>query len=541
MISAAARYALLIPLVASAFVGIAAAPLSEPDEARYAEIGREMLESGDWVTPRLNGLPYFEKPPLVYWLTAASFAAFGERELSARLVVVVAALLGLAVTAWVAGRLFGEDTRFFAAVLLGTSPLYFGLGHALTLDLPVAMLVTAATGCFVVAIVRDPPGRGALLVGGWAAAALATLTKGLIGLALPLATAGVLLVIARRWRDLFGLEWIRGGLLYSAIVLPWFVAVSLRNPRFLWFFFVHEHLMRYASTVHERTGPLWYYVPVVLAGTLPWSLLAIDRLASRPGARRIGGDCATLACIVWAAVPFVLFSTAGSKLPGYILPSLPPLAILAARAQEALVRCRGLAAWTALVTLAAAVAGWLAVFGPPIRVRWWADAAPVVGPAAALLAAAAGASASVLWVERRFGSLRALLVLAGEALAILVMAASWRDLLPNERGLAMAVKASLVPGARVVSYAHYLQAIPFYAHVRESVVHVPGELAFGAGLVGDGDYHWKTDDRLVAEWAKPDPLLLIIKPRDLERLAPRLRPAPRIVARFERRVVASNR
>lgn len=209
--------------------------LIKPDEGRYAEIAREMAVSGDWVTPRLNGIKYFEKPPLQYWSTAAAYKAFGEDEWTARLWPALTGLLGI-LLAWYAGRrLFGEQAGMFASVALASSLLYLGMGHFNTLDMGLACFLEAAVFGFLLA--QDGNQRWMLFA--WAALALAVLSKGIVALVLTGATLVLYSLLTRDFSPWRRLEPLRGIVIFLVITAPWFVAVSIANPEFPRFFFIH--------------------------------------------------------------------------------------------------------------------------------------------------------------------------------------------------------------------------------------------------------------------------------------------------------------
>ncbi len=308
-------------------------PLARPDEGRYGEIAREMAHSGDWITPRLNGIKYFEKPPLQYWATAVAYQTLGEDERSARLWTTLCGFLTLILTACLARQVgLGPAGGLVAASVLAGSLYPALLGHINTLDTGVAAFLTATLSCFLQAQ-RSPASRRWMLLAG-ACAGLAMLSKGLIGLVLP--GLGLMLYTLVN-RDLSGWRRLHPGLALLACLLvagPWFVLVSWRNPEFPHFFFIHEHFERFTSTVHRRVEPAWYFLPLLLGGLLPWTLLL-------PGALRAGwqspprngeGFRSGRFLLMYAIGVVAFFSASGSKLPGYIAPAFPALAVLLAQA-----------------------------------------------------------------------------------------------------------------------------------------------------------------------------------------------------------------
>ncbi|MCG6886279.1 MAG: glycosyltransferase family 39 protein [Proteobacteria bacterium] len=310
--------------------------LVDPDEGRYAEIPREMVASGDWITPRLNGFKYFEKPVLHYWVTAISLSLFGDTNGAARLGVVLLAFLGALWILYLGRRLFGPDAGMYAFLVLCSSLMYVLLGHLNILDLDVSVYLSLGIGALLLAQTqrdRPPTVRNWMLVG-WAALALATLSKGLIGLVLP----GVALVLYTLWQRDWAL-WKhlhlgKGLVLFLLITVPWFVLVSRANPEFAQFFFIHEHLERYTTTTHERVEPWWFFVPLLFIGAMPWlwnSVSALVRPGFAPAATDQGGFDPVRFLWVYVVGILLFFSVGQSKLPPYILPVYPALALLIGR------------------------------------------------------------------------------------------------------------------------------------------------------------------------------------------------------------------
>lgn len=236
--------------------------LFHPDEGRYAEIPREMVVSGDWITPRLNGLKYFEKPVLQYWATAVAYRMFGVDEWTARLWTAMCGLFTLVLAYLTARRLSNVNAARVASLALASSFQFLAFGQILTLDMGVTCFLTLAlAGWFGALDERLTPGaRRKWALAMWAAMGLAVLSKGLIGVVLPGLVLAAHLAATRTLAPLRELDWRLGTLVLLAVVLPWFVAVQWINPEFSAFFFVHEHFDRFARADHHRPGP-WYFFP----------------------------------------------------------------------------------------------------------------------------------------------------------------------------------------------------------------------------------------------------------------------------------------
>ncbi len=252
--------------------GLGRPALWEPDEGRYAEIAREMVLSGDYVTPRDDFELYFEKPPLVYWAEAASIEIFGVNEFAVRLPAALFSVGQVVVTAALAEVMFGATAGFFAALVLALSPLFFGFARFATLDPALAFFLTAALAAFYLAAREDsfsqPSARRWMLISA-AMLALGTLAKGPIALLLGGAIALAWLAVERRLREIVRMPLVWCGMIYAAIVLPWFILMEARNPGFLRFFFIHEHLERYVTSSEHGWGP-WFFIPIVIGGAWPW-------------------------------------------------------------------------------------------------------------------------------------------------------------------------------------------------------------------------------------------------------------------------------
>jgi 4-amino-4-deoxy-L-arabinose transferase-like glycosyltransferase len=394
-----------------------------------------MRRSGDNVTPTLQGHPWLEKPPLYYWLAGRAFSVLGETEAAARLPSVAAGLLLVGVTALVGARLYGGTAGLHAAVVLGTAVLPFAYARAAAMDMLLAATVTTAVGLLGLRLLGI---AGRLAVpAACVAMGLATLAKGPLGVLLPALVAAAYVGIAREGRLLRRLVSPSGLLLFLLVAAPWYVLVyRAQGQSFVDVFLLDHNVARFTSTVHHHAGPWHYYFGVVFLGLFPWSGLLVPAAAGlRPRASR-----SDLYLLLWFALPFVFFSAAGSKLPGYILPCLPPLAILIGRAARDLTRDpgRGRRQAVALLTVALAIPVAVAPFvlrrlGEPD----WTAALPLA--AWTLLAAIAFA---VRIGTDATGALRLLRVASAGFLLLLVLAAppilarreSGRDLFVPARG-----------------------------------------------------------------------------------------------------------
>ncbi len=334
------------------FTGLGWRPLLSPDEGRYAEIAREMAASGDFVTPRLNGLKYFEKPPLQYWLTALGLQAFGLHDAVVRL---VPALYGLGTCVLAGLMLWRRDGRAAgqrATLIAAGCTWIVANGHFVSLDMGLTFWTTMTLMGLYHAVADGHGRRASLLV--WIGMAGGFLSKGLVAGVLPVATVLLTALVCRQPRLLTAVRWWPGLPLFVLTVLPWLALVQLRNPGFFEFFFIHEHFQRFTSDVHRRVEPAWFFVPVFLLGGLPWLghwVAAATRTAAAPPEDTARAQStADRLLLIWAAFTFGFFSLSGSKLPSYILPMFPALAVWLARRPP---QRRGLRAAAAPVLLLA--------------------------------------------------------------------------------------------------------------------------------------------------------------------------------------------
>ena len=318
------------------FFALGLRDLISTDEGRYADIAMEMLQTGDWITPRLNGLLYFEKPPLQYWASTISFALFGFNDFTARLWPGLTGFLTVIAVWFTAKRLWGSEAGEYAALVTVSCAWMFTNSHFLTLDMGVSFFLALSLCCFLLAQdAKESHQQAWWMRACWAAMAGATLSKGLIGLLIPGASLFFYSVINRDIKPWLRMQWISGLGLFLLFAAPWFYLVSARNPEFAQFFFIHEHVERFLTTTHQHEGPLWFFIPDVLIGLLPWTSLLFVMLIA--GWRKTDSDDDKNSAfnpkrflIVWCGFIFVFFSVSGSKLPSYILPIFPALGLLIA-------------------------------------------------------------------------------------------------------------------------------------------------------------------------------------------------------------------
>jgi 4-amino-4-deoxy-L-arabinose transferase-like glycosyltransferase len=475
------RALLWLLLVAALACGLGSYPLLDPDEGRNSEVAREMAATGDFVLPRLDGLPYLDKPVAFFAADALSQRLFGADEAAARLPSLLFAVATAALTGWFAGRIFDRRARWVAALAALASPLPIAFARTVIFDSMLAFFLVLALCAFWLAVearVRADAGARHLswTLLAWAAIGAGILTKGPVALAVPLLAAAPYAAYRRASRAV----WHPLGIAMLALLVgPWLWWVSRQVPELLHYALFTETWERIATPAMNREGPIWLYIPCLLAGTLPWSLLVLAgwrrSLRLRDAARRL--DPAVLYLVLWIAVPFVMFSLSHSKRPQYILPLLPAVALLAAKvwvdAEEAGGAGQGAPSGslpgrrTAAITWL--VLGALCAAAAPVVAR---SHSPSLAHATRLpmtllaLAAAFLAGAALLHMAGRRAS-GALLVL-GLVLPIAALPALSLPLLGeigshrSSRDAAAAIVPLLTPGAEVVGVHAFPPSLPFY-------------------------------------------------------------------------------
>jgi 4-amino-4-deoxy-L-arabinose transferase-like glycosyltransferase len=505
--------------------------LIKPDEGRYAEIPREMVASGDWVTPRLNGLKYFEKPPLQYWATAVAYEAFGDHQWTSRLWNALTGFAGVLLV-WFAGmRLFGREAGLYAALITASSLLYAGMGHLNTLDIGVTFFITLGIVGLLLGQRQEADARTRRnwMYLAWAAMGLAMLSKGLIGFVLPGAALFVYSVVQRDFGVWKRMHWIGGLLIFLAVTAPWFYLVMKANPEFYQFFFIHEHWDRFFTKVHERYQPWYFFIPILLLGILPWTFLMIDTLlrtwkGSAPAAPALtpAGWRSWIAekafnperyLLIWVVFIFLFFSKSDSKLPSYILPMFPTLALLMGK-QLAAMNARRMF-WLVLpvlpvLALLLGLSFYSARFAEtPMQVQMYGEYASWLIAAVVLWMLGVAAALAWLW---RGAKQPAVIALALSALAAIILTSSGYNTIARERSgyqIAEAIRPQVKPDVPFYSVEMYEQTLPFYLKRTFTQVEFKDELAFG---IEQEPSRWIPDLPQFAQAWKKDKEALAILP-----------------------------
>ncbi len=522
------------------FGNLDARRLIKTDEGRYAEIAREMLVSGDWVTPRSNDFKYFYKPPLQYWATATAFATFGVNEWTARLWTALTGWLGILFCAFAAGRIWGQPVGIAAGAILAGSLYWVAMGHLSALDMGLASFLSIAIFAFLLAQ-RDEAttrSRRGWMIAAWAAMALAVLSKGLIGIVLPAGAIGLYILWQRDWRLILRMHWLSGLAVFLALTAPWFILVSMRNPEFVEFFFIREHFTRFLTKIHGRDAPWWTFIPILLAGTLPFTLGLWQ--AAGEGLRRTPGHFQPARLLwVWVGVVFVFFSISSSKLPSYILPITPALAVLIA---IPLMRCSTRALtwqWLPIAALGIVLVIF-ASFWPtlgtrtedvvalaPLYANW------VVGAGLVLIAGACIA----LLIARSGRRIAAIMLLAFAGLIsgqLLVTGHESFSPAHSSYHIAQRIKGEITPDTALFVVETYDHTLPFYLGRTMQLVAYKDELA--SAIAWEPEKFIADYEAFERAWQQAPKAVALMLPAKYDELAKRGLPMT-VIARDMRRVI----
>ncbi len=516
--------------------------LVRPDEGRYAEIPREMSVTGDWKTPRLNGIKYFEKPALQYWATAAAYDLFGEHHWTARLWSALTGFIGVIFAFYAGSRLFGKEAGLYSALVLGSSLLYAMIGHIITLDMGVSFFMGAGLMAFLLAqhSSATPRENKIWMLVTWAALALSILSKGLIGGVLPGAVLVLYTLIQRDFALWKRLHLVSGLLLFLALTAPWFIAVSLANPEFFHFFFIHEHFERFLTKVHNRFHPWYTFIPILLLGILPWLVMLFDSLAH--AWKKTDTNKNTFQpkrfLLIWSVFIFVFFSVSSSKLPSYILPIFPALALLIG---ERLTQIKSRTLFWQIMPIAVLASAGLVLI--PKVISFASDEVPValyqnyitwLYPAAAIWLMGSLISLYLSYRERVRG---AILALAFSSLIAGQLALAGHDSLSPASSayhLAQEIKPYLKPDVPFYSVNMYEQTLPFYIKRTVTLVEYQDEMAFG--IEQEPDKWIPLISTFEEIWRKQPYALAIMKPETFSRLKADNLPM-QVIAKDTRRII----
>lgn len=517
-----------------------------PDEARYVEIAREMITSGDYVSPHLNGLKYFEKPPLFYWIEAAFVKLFGINEIWLRVPVLVFAILGIISVYLVCFRrhklsgsypnisgLKGESVGIFSAIILATTLIYYIHSRLIILDLALTFFLCGSLWCFYLAFVADikrsSREKKYLILGMYGLSALACMTKGLVGAILPGFVAFLWIVITKSWRKLKEILYLPGILLFFAIFLPWHVIVCVRNPEFFDFYFIHEHFIRYTTMEHQRFQPFWYFIPISILGMFPWtgfSLVAIKNSLQNAFSKKKSSE--DVFFLSWIFGILIFYSFSNSKLIPYILPIFPPLAYLTAKI---ICKTPGMdfpanlkltdknfkqGVWGSAIFFAILFVAFFFLKGSIVKVLQSSDMISILQSFGIMFIA----SVFILIIctfYKTYNLASALYALSAVFMMLIINSAIpyYQDIKkPSTKKFAQIIKMNMKNDDEVFCYKKYCQDLPVYLNRTIKIVNYYGELQFGFNVTPNNDVII-SEDAFWSRWnSREKRIFLLIKRQD---------------------------
>lgn len=457
-------------------------PLSAPDEGRYTEIPREMVASGDFVTPRLNGVKYFEKPPLMYWLTSSSIKLFGVNEWALRFWPAFLGLLICLMTYGFGRALYGRRAGLLSAGILSTSLLFYAHTRLLILDMAVSTFIVGALFSFLLATREKTISYQRLyLFCFFVCSALAVLSKGLIGAVLP-GTSILLWCALRRDGTSLKLAFKHWGVeFFFLIAAPWHVVVSLKNPEFFNFYFIHEHFERFLTTDHGRYQPFYFFIPILLLGFFPWTGVLCKTIMStiKTIKRSLDREREALFLLLSSGFIFVFYSASSSKLIPYILPVFPLMSVLMGRYLDDIFDKRHPTPWVSLILVSV-----ILMIGIPVAL-WKQELLNDLSLQPywiALLGVLFFSSLYVFLKRHNMGrTIGGTVVTSIFVLGILNAAWPYLDN-RSVKTLALEINKQKQDGDQIVAFGRYYQDLPPYVNQTIIVTDWKGELEFGMSV-----------------------------------------------------------
>lgn len=529
---------LLITLIIGTFFGatLGQYPLATPDGARYAEIPREMVVTGDYITPHLNGVKYLEKPPLFYWLQAISIKILGINDLAASIANALIALATVLCIYLTSRILHGPLQGVIASFVFATSALVFALTRIVTLDFALTFFLTASLCTFLLAN-QLPHGakRSLYLFGMYIFAACAVMTKGLIGIGLLGIIIFLWLTIFGKWRDLKTYHPISGTFLFLLIALPWHILVQIKNPEFFHFYFIEQHFLRYLTDYAGRSQSWWFLPAVLIGGLYPWIVFLPQAIIHHIPKHFSDWEASknNIFFVLWIITIYIFYTFSHSKLIPYILPLLPPSAMLIAnylafhwQNQKNRALSTGFIV-LCIINLLFSIGAIIATFTLDFSEQAFTKQNLY------FIAMIMAASVVIIQISyRRFGTSIGLIAIT------LATATTWLYMSPNIsiinrqsiKPLITTMQQKLKPEDEVISYGAYYQDLPFYLQKIITVANYAGELDFG--MRHQDTKEWMIDQKTFWErWQSGRVIYLITSVDNYRSLQPIAPDRMRIIAK----------
>lgn len=492
-------------------------PLFVPDEARYSEIPREMVVTKNYVTPHINYIKYFEKPPFFYWLQTLSVHMFGLGEFSMRFMTALMALLGVIFTYLTGRRIYNRLTGWLASLILASSLLYYVMARFITIDMTLSVLLSATLFSFIFVLRAPPEQKNKWILLLYFFSALATLSKGLIGIILPGAIIFIWILIYNDWRNIKTYLSLPGIILWLIIVLPWHILVQLRNPEFFHFYFIEQQFARYFTHYAHRSQAFWFLPATLILGFLPWIIFFPQTfLHSLPKWKNRFQYKEQVFLLLWIAIIYGFFQLSESQLPPYLLPIFPPLAILTAHylSQHWQQHRDKFITYSLIVFAIGFVILSLALL---IAIMYFHVFPDIKNYLFIMIFVAIFIVAIILLSYFKYGiKIGIVALIVGSFILFTALNSVTKSFAEDKsiKDLALDLKPLLSDKDAVVSYHGYYQDLPFYLQRRIVVVGWGNsELTFGMEHQNMQDWFWD-DKTLWKNWAKTPRIVLFMSQND---------------------------
>jgi 4-amino-4-deoxy-L-arabinose transferase-like glycosyltransferase len=526
---ALASAALFVVLSTIWLIDIGNRKLANPDEGRYSVLAMHMADSNDYVTPRLNGLKYFEKPPMQYWATAATFEVFGKSDWSARFYVALSALLSILIVGYTAGRLFTREVGIFTGLALVACPYFMALAEIVTLDMGLTLWTTLTVSAFMLSqseLVRLRERTFWLCVAALASAG-AVLSKGLIGIVFPGAVLFLYCLLNGDWRRLLNIKWWLAVPLFFVAVTPWFYLVAERNSEFLHFFFVHEHFQRFTTTQHRRVEAWWFFLPIMFVGVFAWALALIPSLL-RGWMQHHHADKRSFRplrfVVIWVVFVVFFFSISGSKLPAYVLPTFPFIAMLLGY-YVATTPGRKVALLISPIAPLGLGLAWFLSTQPakrarnPFELALYNQYGDILIPAFVIFSIGVAIALAFFWRNSKVSRRWAMVILSMASVHMVHrIDAGYETLSPLQSGYAMSqsINKKITPDTRLYMVKTYDQTAPFYVGRTFTLVDYVDEFELGQKSEPGKNIPKLAD--FPAAWSAPGAAIAVIAPSDIDKM-----------------------
>ncbi|MCX5811044.1 MAG: glycosyltransferase family 39 protein [Proteobacteria bacterium] len=525
------------------FHGIGDYSLKEPDEGRYAEIPREMIELNDYIVPHLNYVRYFEKPPLFYWAVAVSYKCFGINEWAFRFPNAFSAFLCVAALYIFIRRWINRETAFISSIILISSFGFFSMARIVTIDMFFSMWLFLSL-LFFYGYYKEK--KLFYIYFFYAILGLATLAKGFVPIMLVAVTIIIFLLSEKKMSFLKELKWVKGLAIYCLIVLPWLLTISLKEKEFFYFFVIDQHILRFLTSKHKRTGSIFYFFPVLFGGMFPWSIF-IPR-----GIIHLWNKSELRLFIIWSIVVFIFFSISKSKLPPYILPIFPPLSIMIGYLfyekwrQQSKISLESLS-YIFIFSLFA-IASILGIKG---ALNQWvnqisSEALNILDNLNGFLITVSVVSilSACLFCLRRFNrfslTFYILSIFSFLFITTLLLNLNTIDTLNTTKKLADTINEKKDGDDYIINYASYDQTLPFYTKKRIVIASYTGELEMGSKY-DDSKTYFIDEDTFINLFKTDKNIFCVLKSKRLNRLKEKIPEKISIIACHNERCLITNK